>query len=158
MPNKELRIIIADTSRSRLIQVEKSLNRIGYYRILPVQSFEDLRVLSQEFNDPFDVLIANMGLTSNTEIDLTLFCQTTRNIDHALLYGNHPIELTTVSYTTPLSFSTDTISAPSDELIEEFMLRIDPPAPWKRLKDLAWISNSSSREKRVNHQPTPCQT
>lgn len=48
MTNKELKIVIADTHLPKLIQLEKSLNGLGYFKILPLQHFDDLRALDHE--------------------------------------------------------------------------------------------------------------
>lgn len=142
MPNKELRIIIADANLSRRIQIEKSLNRLGYYRILPVECCKELGRLSDSFEITFDVLIANKDLVRESDNHLTAFSQILDNIHNALLYGNQQATLTTLS-----SLSTNvrlirTSTVPGDELIADFMARIDPPSPWECLKEVTWLKNT----------------
>lgn len=149
MPNKELRIIIADTSLSRLIQVEKSLNRLDYHRILPLQSCRDLWMLGNAFGITFDVLIANKRLISETESDLVFFCQTTNKVNHALLYGSQRTTFTETPLATAKTLVTSTLNVPGDELIEQFMTSIDPPSPWACLKSLAWINDSCKTRRRA---------
>ena len=112
MLEKEVRIVIADTSLPRLIQLEKSLDRLGYHRILPVQIFEDLWALTHKLNDTSYVLIANKDLALDTKFDWIAFCQTTRKINHALLYKSHPIELISISLTSSRAFSTRCVGVP----------------------------------------------
>ncbi|AZC83985.1 hypothetical protein [Pseudomonas chlororaphis] len=141
MPNKELRIAIADESLPRLIQIEKSLNRLGYYRILPIQFCEDLWMLSNAFDITFDVLIANRTLALDTESDLVAFCQTTNKINHTLLYGSQQSKLTTISFSSSKMSIICSINIPSEEFIAGFMNSIDPPLPWVCLKGIAWIKS-----------------
>lgn len=154
MPNKELRIIIADASLARLVQIEKSLNKLGYHRILPIQVYEDLKTLSHAFDIVFDVLIANKELPLAVEDDLTVFCQNTRKFNHALLYGRQQATLTTTSSTSIKTLFTCTISVPGDELIENFMLSIDPPSPYKCINGLSWVKAALEFNKRVHATPT----
>ncbi len=124
MPNKELRILVADTSLPRLIQIEKYLNRLGYHRVLALQSCEDLRVMSHSLIHYFDVLIANKALASTIKTTSPPQPQqASRRVDPQLLYDCQ-------------------LSPPSLELIERFMTQIDPPSPWTRLKDLPWAKGT----------------
>ncbi|MNZ22867.1 hypothetical protein D3C78_399660 [compost metagenome] len=134
MPNKKLRIIIADASLARLIQIEKSLNKFGYYSILPIQFREELWVLSNEFLMTFDVLIANNELVVDTQDNLTACYQNTHVINHALFYGSQQAELTTTSFASTSTLMTCITNTPSDDVIEDFMASIDPPSPWEFLK------------------------
>jgi hypothetical protein len=120
MPNKKLRIVIVDADMSRLTQAEKSLNSLGYFRILPIQHFDDLRALDHDLVAPFDVMIANKGLAWSTEVNLELFWKTTRKISYVLLYEAQETVLETDS-------------------IRRIMERIDPASPWVCLKYLTWI-------------------
>ncbi|AZE56835.1 hypothetical protein C4K03_4697 [Pseudomonas synxantha] len=120
MPNKQLRIIILDTHLPRLIQTEKSLNRLGYFRILPIQHVDDLRALDHELVTPFDVMFANKGLVCGTETHWRLFRRTTQKIDYVLLYDEKKNVL-------------------GDDSIRRLMAKIDPASPWESLKDLIWI-------------------
>jgi len=124
MPNKELKIVIADTHLPKLIQLEKSLNGLGYFKILPIQHFGDLRALDHELVEPFDVIIANKTLVLGTEIHLNLFWKSLRRINYALLYDDQKAVL-------------------SDETMRRIMARIDPPSPWECLKDLTWVKFKS---------------
>ncbi|AZF60128.1 chemotaxis protein CheY [Pseudomonas sp. R11-23-07] len=120
MPDKELKILIADTSLPRLIQIEKCLNTLGYYRILALQSSEDLHVVNHSLIDYFDVLIANKALASNINPPFPrLARQSTDKVPPTLLYDRSH-------------------SPPTLELIEHFMAEIDPPSPFACLKHLPW--------------------
>lgn len=120
MPNKQLRIIIVDSHLPRLIQTEKSLNRLGYFRILPIQHVDDLRALDHELVTPFDVMFANKALVCGSETHWRLFRRTTQKIDYVLLYDGQK-------------------NALGDDSIRRLMAKIDPASPWECLKDLVWI-------------------
>lgn len=132
MPNKRLRIVIVDTDESRLIQVEKSLNRLGYFRILPIRHFDDLRALDHDLVEPFDVMIANKGLVEKSDVNLNLFKRTSQKIDYVLLYDDQKTML-------------------GDESIRRLMARIDPASPWECLKDLTWIKYKNDTRHGCSH-------
>jgi hypothetical protein len=93
----------------------------------------------------FDVLIANNRFSPEIQSGLRTFCQTTRNINHTLLYGAHPGTLSMTSFTVARTLITHTITAPDDELIAQFMFSIDPPSPWQSLHDLPWIKEQTGQ-------------
>lgn len=123
MPNKRLRIIIADDNLARLINVEKTLNRLGYFRILPLQKLADLRALDHEAIEPFDVIIAYNGLILSTKTNFKLFTQATQKTTCTYLYGNQQKE-------------------PSHDNIQKFMAHVDPPSQWECLKYFSGFNNN----------------
>ncbi|RUQ44818.1 chemotaxis protein CheY [Corynebacterium pseudodiphtheriticum] len=64
MPNKALTILIADEQHLQRLYIEKMLNQLGYHRIVPVQTFEEVQILTAIPAEPFDVLIINAGLAA----------------------------------------------------------------------------------------------
>lgn len=137
MPNKALKIIIADTHLPKLIQLEKSLNRLGYFKILPVQHFDDLRALNHELLEPFDVIIANKALTLGNPTHSNLLWQSLRRFNYALLYDDEKTLL-------------------GDDSMRRVMARIDPPSPWECLKDLTWIKFRSDHRPGCSCQRLTC--
>jgi hypothetical protein len=59
MVNKALRIMIADSSHARVWQLEQYLNSLGYYRVVPVRTLEEVWLLSSQALLPIDVLFIN---------------------------------------------------------------------------------------------------
>lgn len=59
MAYKELRIVIADSRHQQTLMIERMLNRLGYYRIVPAGSLNELQALSQCLGPRLDVLIAD---------------------------------------------------------------------------------------------------
>lgn len=130
MINKSLRILIADTNFERRFYIEKSLNRLGYYCVLPVETFEDLIVLSDLCDTRFDVLIANKSLTFNSGISLGSFCRATPAISHSLLYRDINMEIVS-DLAEPVTSFSPAPATPKKWLLNDFMRMIDPRIPFK---------------------------
>ncbi|WP_455825152.1 hypothetical protein [Pseudomonas graminis] len=58
MIDKHLRILIVDPLHAHVMQIEKMLNRMGYYCIATASSASEARRLSRAGIKPFDVLLA----------------------------------------------------------------------------------------------------
>lgn len=65
MVNKALRIMIAESRHPEALMIERMLNQLGYYRIVPVQSVSELETLSQCLGPELDVLIADARLIAS---------------------------------------------------------------------------------------------
>ena len=133
MPNKKLRIILVDGHLPRLIQTEKSLNSLGYFRILPVQHIDDLRALDHYLVEPFDVMIANQALVYETETNVELFQRATQKIDYVLLYDTEKTVL-------------------GEDSVRRLMAKIDPASPWECLKALTWIKFKDETRPGLSHE------
>ena len=55
MPNKSLRILIADAQHFNRLRIERLLNQLGYFRVAPVQSLEELLPLVEYGCEPLDL-------------------------------------------------------------------------------------------------------
>lgn len=127
MPNKTLRILIADEHPYQRLQLEKLLNGLGYYRIAPVESFDDLQRLVQCALQPFHLLVGNIELGSHAGVDLARFCRVSAQIQHALLYHSHHLKVPSVPQTERQAVSISLPNAPDSEALESFMAIIDSP-------------------------------
>ncbi|GAB1618662.1 histidine kinase [Pseudomonas sp. DCB_AW] len=127
MANKTLRILIADEHPSQRLQLEKLLNGLGYYRIAPVDSFEELQRLVQSALQPFHLLLGNIELASHVGVDLARFCRVSTQIQHALLYHSQQLQVPSVPQTERQSVSVSLPQAPDNEALESFMAIIDAP-------------------------------
>jgi hypothetical protein len=149
MSNKALRILIADENDARLIQVEKLLNRLNYYRIAPVSSFDELRTLTHYAIEPFDLLIANKDLSVKKGVDLAAFCQETPQIHHALIYESQDLQRSLFPVHPHLSMCFLLSHTPDSGSIKDLMSIIDPPPQWVSLKSLSWLQEAARRKQVV---------
>lgn len=127
MANKTLRILIADEHPCQRLQLEKLLNGLGYYRIAPVDSFEELQRLVQCALQPFHLLLGNIELASHVGVDLARFCRVSTQIQHALLYHSSQLKVPAVPQTERQSVSLSLPQVPDNEALESFMAIIDAP-------------------------------
>lgn len=127
MADKTLRILLADAHPMQLLQLEKMLNGMGYYRIAPVQSFEDLRHLVQNALLPFNLLIGNIDLASHAGVDLERFCRVNVQIQHALLYESQHLKMPAVPMGQRQPVTVSLAKVPDDETLHAFMAIIDTP-------------------------------
>ncbi|WP_442108845.1 histidine kinase [Pseudomonas sp. NUPR-001] len=127
MPNKSMRILIADEHPMQLMQLEKMLNGMGYYRIAPVESFEDLQHLVQGALQPFNLLVGNIDLASHVGVDLERFCRMNAQIQHALLYESQHLKLPTIPTARREAVNVSLPKVPDNETLQSFMTIIDMP-------------------------------
>ncbi|HDS1817369.1 hypothetical protein D3C81_857910 [compost metagenome] len=127
MANKTLRILIADEHPCQRLQLEKLLNGLGYYRIAPVDSFEELQRLVHCALQPFHLLLGNIELASHVGVDLARFCRVSTQIQHALLYHSQQLKVPAVPQTERQAVSVSLPQAPDNEALESFMAIIDAP-------------------------------
>ncbi|KAA8551504.1 ANTAR domain-containing protein [Pseudomonas marginalis] len=133
MPNKALTILIADEQHLQRLYIEKMLNQLGYHRIVPVQTFEEVQILTAIPAEPFDVLIINAGLTAQARGPQP-------QVRHVLVYdhldvGAHPG--VTPAVLVRLSGVPDNVN------LEHFMDIIDPPEATAGLRVLPWLRELS---------------
>lgn len=60
MTKKNTRILIADQQHCRRLHIEKMLNQLGYYRIAPLNSFEEVMAATRFAGPAFDLVIINI--------------------------------------------------------------------------------------------------
>ncbi|MGF6094974.1 chemotaxis protein CheY [Pseudomonas sp. 18175] len=133
MPNKALTILIADEQHLQRLYIEKMLNQLGYHRIVPVQTFEEVQILTAIPAEPFDVLIINAGLTVQT-------CGPQPQARHVLVYDH--LDLGAPSGTTP-AVLVRLPGVPDNVNLEHFMDIIDPPQAATGLRVLPWLRELS---------------
>ncbi|PRA15824.1 MULTISPECIES: chemotaxis protein CheY [Pseudomonas] len=135
MPNKALTILIADEQHLQRLHIEKMLNRLGYYRIVPVQTLEEVQLLTAIPAQPFDVLIINAGLAVHT-VGPQPEAHHVLVYDHLDLDPHAPADATAaVRVRLP--------GVPDNVNLEHFMDIIDPPAASTGLRVLPWLRELS---------------
>ncbi|MDH0300184.1 MULTISPECIES: histidine kinase [unclassified Pseudomonas] len=144
MPNKSMRILIADEHLDQRLQLEKMLNSLGYYRIAPVESFDDLQRLVHGALQPFNLLVGSIELASHAGVDLARFCRVSPQIQHALLYHSPHLKVPAVPPSERHAVSISLPHAPDSEALESFMAIIDMPVLVGKLPLPAGLAGSAS--------------
>lgn len=125
MTDKSLRILIAEEHPGQRLQLEKMLNRLGYYRIAPVASFEELQRLVQCALQPFNLLLGSIELGTHAGVDMARFCRVNAPIQHALLYHSQHLIIPAVPQGPRRAVSVSLAQVPDSEALESFMAIID---------------------------------
>ncbi|MFJ4430213.1 histidine kinase [Pseudomonas sp. NPDC089395] len=127
MTNKTLRILIADEHPCQRLQLEKLLNGLGYYRIAPVESFDELQRLVHCALEPFNLLLGNYELGSHAGVDLARFCRVSAQIQHALLYHSQHLKVPAVPQAERQAVNVSLPQVPDNDALLSFMAIIDAP-------------------------------
>lgn len=134
MPNKALTILIADEQHLQRLHIEKMLNRLGYFRIVPVETLEEVLLLTAIPARPFDVLIINSGLTAHA-------CGPQPQAHHVLVYDYLDLSTRTADATPAVLMRLP--GMPDNVNLEHFMDIIDPPSATDGLRVLPWLRELS---------------
>ncbi|WP_248752063.1 chemotaxis protein CheY [Pseudomonas sp. MWU15-20650] len=135
MPNKALTILIADEQHLQRLYIEKMLNQLGYHRIVPVQTLEEVQILTAIPAEPFDVLIINAGLVVHAGGPQP-------QAHHVLVYDH--LDMGAPTGTTP-AVLVRLPGVPDNINLEHFMDIIDPPDATQGLRVLPWLRELSRR-------------
>lgn len=135
MPTKALTILIADERYLQRLHIEKMLNQLGYYRIVPLQTFDEVLILTDIPAEPFDVLIIHAGLAAAAGGALA-FQQQHPQVRHVLVYDDQ--DLGPSACVVPLAL-VRLPGAPDSITLEHFMDIVDPPSPASGLRVLPWL-------------------
>ncbi|MBT2339686.1 MULTISPECIES: response regulator [Pseudomonas] len=126
MPNKALRILIADTQHTYRIVLERLFNQLGYFRIVPVSDVQALLTLVEYGSEPFDLVIVNAGLAQGA-LDLHGFALYNPQIRHAMIYNVPLIGLAPVPVARRSSLHSSHAPLPDLASLRRLMERVDPP-------------------------------
>ena len=108
------------------------LNQLGYHRIVPVQTFEEVQILTAMPAKPFDVLIINAGLMAHAEGPQP-------QVRNALVYDHPDLGQSDVTPNVLVRLP----GAPDTVNLEHFMDIIDPPQATRGLRVLPWLRELS---------------
>ena len=109
------------------------LNRLGYYRIVPVQTFEEVRILTAIPAEPFDVLIIHAGLMAQAY-------EPQPQVRHVLVYEH--LDLGAPCGVTP-AVRVRLPGVPDHVNLEHFMDIVDPCETAHGLRVLPWLRELS---------------
>ncbi|KAF0865650.1 response regulator [Pseudomonas sp. LD120] len=139
MSNRALRILIADDQHFRRMQIERTLNQLSYYRVAPVHSLEELLTLVEYACDPFDLVIINGNLATDSGFDLLDFCLDNPQLDHALIYDSQ--RFLPIPSNRRHRIHACRAELPDSDAIERLMLYVDPPLYKTPRPDIQWLPN-----------------
>jgi PleD family two-component response regulator len=128
LPNKSLRILIADEQHFNRLRIERCFNQLGYYAVAPVQSLEELLVLVEYAAEPFDLLLVNAALVGD-KLNLLDFCLNNRQLDRVLIYNSQQAGLAIPAEKAQKVQVSPAVLA-DQGLIKALMMRVDPGLPF----------------------------
>lgn len=88
LPNKALRILIADEQHFHRMKTERLFNQLGYYRVAPVHTLVQMLSLVEYGCEPFDLVVIDASLADGA-LDLPGFFLDNGQVHHALIYDGH---------------------------------------------------------------------
>jgi hypothetical protein len=86
MATPQLRIVLVDADHSRRMSIEKNLSCLGYHRVLPVCSLNELFVILDNAIDTFDLVVANEEIASISGIKLDHVLHHYTCVKYSLIY------------------------------------------------------------------------
>ncbi|MCQ6259217.1 response regulator [Pseudomonas sp. Q11] len=127
MPNKALRIMIADTQHAHRMRLEHLFNQQGYFRIAPVSGLQELLTLVEYGSEPFDLVVVNAGL-ANGALDLHDFILDNPQLRHAMIYNTPRGGLSPVTVARRPGMHLNPAPLPDLASLASLMQRVDPQA------------------------------
>ncbi|SFW83620.1 MULTISPECIES: response regulator [Pseudomonas] len=136
MPNKALRILIADPQQTHRIVLERLFNQQGYHRIVPVSDLQELLTLVEYGSEPFDLIVVNGALAGGV-LDLHDFVIYNPQIRHGLIYNAQPASQSPVPVARGSNVHLSQAPLPDQASLRRLMEWVDPPIqeplqPWGR--------------------------
>lgn len=134
MSNKALRILIADEQHFHRMKIERMLNQLGYFRIAPVHSIEELLTLVEYSSEPFDLVMISASLT--VALDLLAFCGDNPQIRHGFIYDDPQARL---APNQGRKVQISQARMPDLESVRQLMERVDPHTHEVKGPALPWL-------------------
>ncbi|MEB2516438.1 response regulator [Pseudomonas sp. YuFO20] len=129
MPNKSLRILIADPQHFNRMKIERLFNQLDYFRVAPVHSLEELLNLVEYGCEPFDLLVINAGMADG-KLDLLDFCLDNRQVAHALIFDGEHAQLRPTAPFARQKVQVSHALLPDLATIQRLMAVVDRPLPF----------------------------
>ncbi|MFY0728158.1 chemotaxis protein CheY [Pseudomonas sp. NFX15] len=86
MSNKSLRILIADAQHFNRLRIERLFNLLGYFRVAPVHSLEELLRLVEYGSQPLDLVVVN-GALAGGSVNLRCFFADNVQVRQAFIFN-----------------------------------------------------------------------
>ena len=92
MPDKSLRILIADAQHFNRLRIERLFNQLGYFRVAPVQSLDELLPLVVYGCEPLDLVLVN-GAMASEGLDLFSFLADNPQVHHGFIFNDQQVRV-----------------------------------------------------------------
>ena len=125
MPNKSLRILIADTQHFNRLRIERLFNQLGYFRVAPVQSLDELLALVEYGCEPLDLVLVNGAMVMGA-LDLFSFLDDNPQVHHGFIFNEQLAPLPPVAGKVQVS----QVALPDLASIKQLMSAIDCRLPF----------------------------
>lgn len=138
MPNKALRILIADEQHFHRMKIERLFNQLGYYRVAPVQGLAPMLSLVEYGCEPFDLVVVNASLVCG-ELDALSYFLDNQQVRNALIFDGQRAQLPPTPAGEPQRVQVSHAPLPDLTCIQRLMTMIDPPLsedqyPWPSVR------------------------
>ncbi|MGH8350975.1 MAG: chemotaxis protein CheY [Pseudomonas sp.] len=125
MPNKSLRILIADEQHFNRLRIERLFNQLGYFRVAPVQSLDELLLLVEYGCESLDLVLVNEVMARGA-LDLFDYFANNPQVQHAFIFNQQQTPLHSVAGKVQLSRA----ALPDLASIMQLMSVVDRPLPF----------------------------
>ncbi|MCK1793141.1 response regulator [Pseudomonas violetae] len=128
MPNKALRILIADEQHFQRMRIERLFNQLNYYRIAPVHCLEELLTLVDYGCEPFDLVVINASMAGDA-LNLLDFFRFNAQVRHAFIYEGQRAKLPPIPACEQQKIQVSHTSLPDLASISRLMALVDRRLP-----------------------------
>lgn len=125
MADPRLRILLVDQVLPRRLSIEKALNTLGYWRIAPVSSLEEMLNIIERAVMPFELLVINEAVLYESGINLQQLIHDYPVIKNSLAYKDEelPVLLACAPLSKKINFLASTV--PTTNSLRQVMGHID---------------------------------
>ncbi|VVO37580.1 response regulator [Pseudomonas fluorescens] len=142
MLNKALRILIADEQHFHRMKVERLLNQLGYFRIAPVSTVEELLSLVEYGCEPFDLLLISASMTAGFDLDLLAFCVDNEQIRRGFIYDGQHAQRAPIQARHRQKIQVSLAPTPDFESLRRLMRSIDPRTQYAEVPVVPWLRDA----------------
>ena len=125
MPDKSLRILIADAQHFNRLRIERLFNQLGYFRVAPVHSLDELLPLVEYAGEPLDLVLVN-GAMASEGLDLFSFLADNPQVHHGYIFNEQQAPVRSVAGKVQVSQAT----LPDLASITQLMSTVDRRLPF----------------------------
>ena len=86
MPNKSLRILIADSDTEQALKIDRALNLAGYHRVAPLRAVDALKGLREAKPGEFDLLLISQKMAGGPAVDAAQYHRDNAQFRHIRIY------------------------------------------------------------------------